>query len=58
MVKKGERRTNPFKERKIFNSTGYTDSGALSRLPLPDPEEGEEEEEGDLGERQMEEVEG
>ena len=55
MVKKGERRANPFKERKKFNSTNYIDSAAPSSLPSLDPE-GEEEEgdEGKLDEKRME----
>jgi len=44
VVRKGERRTNPFRERKQFNSTDYID-GAVPSLPLLDAEEEEEEEE-------------
>jgi len=57
VIKRGERRANPFKERKQFNSTDYVESAAPSSLPLLDPEE-EEEEEGILDNKQMEEMEG
>jgi len=39
VVKKGERRANPFKERKQFNSTGYIDGAATSSPHLPNEEE-------------------
>ena len=39
VVRKGERRTNPFKEMKKFNSTNYTDSAGLEPFPPPDPDE-------------------
>ena len=55
MVKKGERRANPFKERKQFNSTGYIDNAAPSSLQSLDPEE---EDEGKLDGEQIEEMEG
>ena len=53
MVKKGERRANPFKERKQFNSTNYVDATAPSSLPFFDAEEEEK-----FDEKQMEEMEG
>ena len=58
MVKKGERRENPFKERKKFNSSNYIDSAAPSSLLSLDLEEEEEEGEGKADEKQLEEMEG
>jgi hypothetical protein len=55
VVKKGERRANPFKERKKSNPTNCIDSAAPSSLPSLDPGEGEEEK---LDKKQMEEMEG
>lgn len=56
MVKKGERRANPFKERKQFNSTDFVGGAASPSVPLLEVDSGEEEEE--LGEKQTEEMEG
>ena len=55
MVKRGERRANPFKERKQFNSTDFIDDAASSSLPLLDTDSWEEEK---LDEKQTEEMEG
>ena len=57
MVRKGERRTNPFKERKKFNSTNYTDSAGLESFPPLDPEEEGEGEEEKPDKKQPEEME-
>ena len=54
VVKKRERRANPFKERKKFNSTDFI-SDVSSSLPLLDVDSGEEEEK--LGEKRTEEME-
>jgi len=56
VVKKGERRANPFKERKQFNSTDFIDDVATSSMPLLDTDSWEEEEKSD--EKQTEEMEG
>jgi len=55
VVKKGERRANPFKEKKQFNSTDFVGGTASSSAPLLEVDSGEEEE---LGEKQTEEMEG
>jgi tRNA pseudouridine38-40 synthase len=57
VVKKGERRANPFKERKQFNSTDFIGGAVPSSLPLLDADSGEEEEER-FNKKQMEEMEG
>jgi len=57
VVKRGERRANPFKERKQFNSTDYVGAAAPASLPLLDADSGEEEEEK-FAEKQTEEMEG
>jgi len=54
VIKKGERRANPFKERKQFDSTDFV-GGATSSQPLLDVDPGEEDE---MGEEQTEEMEG
>jgi len=56
VVKKGERRENPFRERKQFNSTNFVDSAAPSSLPLLDADLWEEEDK--LDKKQAEEMEG
>lgn len=58
VVKKGERRPNPFKERKQFDSTDFVDGAVPLPLPLPliGMDLGGEGEES--GEEQMEEMEG
>jgi len=55
VVKKGERRANPFKERKQFNSTDFVGDAATLSLPLLDADSLEEEK---LDEQQTEEMEG
>jgi tRNA pseudouridine38-40 synthase len=55
VVKKGERRANPFKERKKFNSTEFVDGAVSSSLPVFDMGSGEEEEEK-ASEKQTEEM--
>ena len=55
VVKKGERRANPFKERKKFNTTDFISDVVSSSLPLLDVDSGEEEEK--LGEKRTEEME-
>jgi len=58
VIRKGERRTNPFKERKKFNSTNYIDSAGSESFPPLDPEEEEREgEEGKSDKKQTEEME-
>jgi len=56
VVKRGERRANPFKEKKQFNSTDYTGSVPSSSLPSLDVEEDEEEER--FNKKKREEMEG
>ena len=56
MVKKGERRANPFKERKQFNSTDFIDGTMSSSLSLLDADSWEEEE--SFGKKKVEEMEG
>jgi len=56
VAKKGERRANPFKERKQFNSTDFIDDVAASSMPLLDTDSWGEEEK--LDEKQTEEMEG
>ena len=56
VIKKGERRANPFKERKQFNSTDFIDGAAPSSLSLLDADSWEEEEKFDK--KQVEEMEG
>ena len=56
VVKKGERRANPFKERKQFNSTDFVGGSVSSSMPMLEMDLGEEEEE--LDEKQTEEMEG
>lgn len=55
VIKKGERRANPFKERKQFDSTDFVGGATPSSLPLLDVDPGEE---GEMGEEQTEEMEG
>jgi len=57
VVKKGEHRANPFKERKQFDSTDFVGGAASLSLPLLDVDSGEEEQE-DPGEKQTKEMEG
>lgn len=42
VIKKGERRANPFKERKQFDSTDFVGGATSSSLPLLDVDPGEE----------------
>ena len=56
MVKRGERRANPFKERKQFNSTDFIDNVATPSMPLLDTDSWEEEEKFEG--KQTEEMEG
>ena len=59
VVVKGERRTNPFKERKKFDATEYAADGAAASAVLQDDDaEEEEEEEKPMRKKDLEEAEG
>lgn len=53
VVKRGERRANPLRERKQFDSTDFVGGAKSLPLPLLDMELGEDEEE-ESGEKQTE----
>lgn len=57
VLKKGERRTNPFREKKKFDSTVFPE-GRDGKLAIEDEEQSEDEEEQTLGKKELAEMEG
>lgn len=58
IVRKGERRPNPFRERKRFDTTDFTSDVPASAFAEDEGEEQEEAEEETMGKKQLEEAEG
>lgn len=57
VIKKGERRSDPFREKKKFDSTVFPE-GKNGKLAIEEEEQSEEEEEQTLGKKELAEMEG
>ncbi|KZT10155.1 tRNA pseudouridine synthase [Laetiporus sulphureus 93-53] len=58
VIKKGERRANPFKERKRFDATTFADRSADDKIDISEEEAEEEGEEMSLDKAQLDEMDG